>query len=265
MKEVRIVFLLTALSVLNSCVEKESSLEILQKTIHTIDTIETIYYKQDMWRSDSRNFPDTIFRYREMYFKRMPSDSIVGVKGHWFMYVNDKANVIYEDIYDGSRLIRKNNRDSTAMIYDLSKYPEFKRNPFWGHNTPYGIQHQIKYILNHTGSYSIERLNDTIILGGSCFQISIRLEDEISMPGFAAGLEDSKGSICSTIYFIDRKTYYPVRMKVESYNTKSPDRKIFIDQIYHDIEFNLGINKDVQFITSDESVTGFEILEMKPQ
>lgn len=238
---------------------------ILQKTIHTIDTIETIYYKQDMWRIDPRNFSDTIFRYREIYFIRLPADSIVGVKGHWYMYVNDKLNVIYEDIYDGNRLIRKNNRDSTALIYDLIKYPEFKRNPFWGHNTPYGIQYQIKYILDNTDSYSIDRLNDTILFDNSCFEISIILKDKITMPGFATRLEDSKGSISRTLYFIDKKTYFPLRIKGESFTTESPDQKIFIDQKYYDIEFNPEFDEKVQFNTSEESLTGFDLKEMKPQ
>ena len=43
-----ILYLLIAMIVLNSCNEKETASEILLKTINTIDTIETIYYKQDM-------------------------------------------------------------------------------------------------------------------------------------------------------------------------------------------------------------------------
>lgn len=125
MKNNRITFLglSIVLIVLNSCNEKETPSEILQKAINTIDTVETIYYKQDMSRSNPQNINETIFRFREMYFKRLITDSIVGVKGHWYMYVNDKENVIYEDIYDGNRVIRKNNRDSLAVIYDLIKYP----------------------------------------------------------------------------------------------------------------------------------------------
>lgn len=43
------------------------------------------------------------------------------------MYMDDKENVIFEDIYDGNKLIRKNNREGTARVYDLIKYSEFKR------------------------------------------------------------------------------------------------------------------------------------------
>jgi len=65
-----------------SCNKKETASALLKKTINTIDAIETIYYKQDMARTNPQNINDTIFRYREMYFKRLTSDSIVGVD--WF-------------------------------------------------------------------------------------------------------------------------------------------------------------------------------------
>jgi hypothetical protein len=264
-KKINILYFLTVLSVLTSCNEKETALEILQKTMNTIDTIETIYYKQEMSRSNPRNINDSIFRYREMYFKRLITDSIVGVKGHWYMYVNDKKNVIYEDIYDGNRLIRKNNRDSIARIYDLVKYPDFKKKHFWSHNTLYGMQYEFKYILDNTDSYSIERLKDSIIDSRDCYQIIVRLENKMSMPGFAIELENNEGSISKTKYFIDKATYYPISMKSESYSIENPEQKIFIAQKYYDIEFNLTIDEDVQFNTSNESMIGFEKTEMKPE
>jgi len=264
MKVNGILYFLAALIVLSSCKEKETASEILKKTIKAIDTIETIYYKQDMTRTNPRNVNDTIFRYREMYFKRLNSDSIVGVKGHWFMYTNDKINVSFEDIYDGNRLIRKNNRDSVARIYDLVKYPDFKRKHFWSHNTLYGMQYEFKHILDNADSYSIERINDTIIGGKFCFQIIIKLENMMTMPGFATKLEDNEGIISKTQYLIDKQTYYPLRIKGESYSTESPEQKMFIDQKYYDIKFNLKI-EDNQFNTSLESTTGFEMQEMKPK
>ena len=120
-------YFLTILIVLTSCNDIKTASEILQETINSIDTIETIYYKQDMSRTNPGNMNDTIFRYREMYFERLITDSIVGVKGHWYMYLNNKENVVYEDIYDGNRLIRKNNQVSAARIYDLVKYPDLGR------------------------------------------------------------------------------------------------------------------------------------------
>ena len=258
------IYFLAALFVFDSCKEKETASEILQKTINSIDTIETIYYKQDMTRTNPRSVTDTIFRYREMYFKRLVSDSIVGVKGHWYMYLNDKTNISFEDIYDGKKLIRKNNLDSVARIYDLIKYSDFKREHFWSHNTLYGMQYEFKYMLDNTDSYSIERINDTITENKNCFQIIVRLENKMSMPGFAIKLEDNIGIISKTLYLIDKKTYYPIRMEGESYSTKSPQQKMFMNQKYYDIKFNLKI-EDNQFNTSHESTTGFEIQEMKPE
>ena len=123
MKKLENICFLTCLIIISSCSEKKTAADILQKTINSIDTIETVYYKQDMSRTNPQNINDTISRFREMYFKRMIADSIVGVKGHWYMYIDDKKKVIYEDIYDGNKLIRKNNHDSIAKIYDLAKYP----------------------------------------------------------------------------------------------------------------------------------------------
>jgi hypothetical protein len=261
----RIFSIIIALIVFVSCNKSETAIGILSKTISTIDTIETIYYKQDMSRTNPRNTNETIQRYREMYFKRLISDSIVGVKGHWYMYVNDAENVTFEDIYDGDRLIRKNNRDSVARIYDLVKYPDFKKNPFWGHNTLYGMQHEFKYILKNLDSYSIGRLNDTIVDAKNCFQVQVSLEDKMTRPGFGIRLEDEKGNVSKTLYFIDKETNYPIRMIGESYSTDNPEKKIFIDQSYSDIKFNLIIDENVQFNTSSESITGFEKKDMKPE
>ena len=249
---------------LNACNKKETASEILQKSINSIDTIETIYYKQDMLRSNPQNINDTIFRFREMYFKRLITDSIVGVKGHWYMYVNDKENVIYEDIYDGNKLIRKNNRDSIARIYDLVKFPAFKKTHFWSHNTLYGMQYEFKYILNNTDLYSIERLNDTIINGKDSYQIIVKLENKMTMPGFATDLEDDEGSISKTLYFIDKEIYYPRIIKGESYSIDNPEQKVFIEQKYYNIKFNHSINEHVQFNTTNESIKGFKKIEMKP-
>ncbi len=250
---------------MTSCHKKDTALELLQKTINTIDTIETIYYKQDMARTNPQNMTDTIFRYREMYFKRLISDSIVGVKGHWNMYVNDKENIVYEDIYDGHRLLRKNNQDSIVRIYDLDKYPDFKRKHFWSHNTLYGMQFEFKHILNHTNSYTIERLNDTIIENINCYQVLVKLKDKMTMPGFATKLEDDEGSISKTTYFIDKKAIYPIKMKGEFYTADNPEQKVFMDQTYYDIKFNVGINENERFNTTNESIEGYEKIEMKPE
>jgi len=264
-KRINFLGLALVLILLSSCHKKETASGILQKTINTIDTIETIYYKQDMTRSNPQNRDDTISRYREMYFKRLMTDSIVGVIGHWYMYINDKENVIYEDIYDGNRLIRKNNRDRVVRIYDLVKFPAFKRSHFWSHNTLYGMQYEFKYILNNTDSYSMERLNDISIDSRDCYQIRVRLDNKMTMPGFATKLENNEGSISKNLYFIDKETYYPIKIKAESYSTNNPEQKMFIDQKYYDIKFNQEIDEEEQFDTSNESTSGYERVEMKPE
>jgi hypothetical protein len=264
-KKNRIIYFSILWIVWVSCSKEETATGILQKTIQTIDTIETVYFKQDMFRSNPQNPSDTIQRYREMYFKRLISDSIVGVKGHWYMYLTDKENVIFEDIYDGNRLIRKNNRDSTALIYDLVKYPEFKKRSFWGHNTPYGMQAEFRYMLQNPDTYTIERLKDSLVNEKNCFVILVTLKDKITMPGFAARLEDRKGNISETYYYIDKTRYYPIKMKGESYSADQYQQKFFIEQLYYDIRFNLLIDEDVRFNTSDETILGYEPKEMKPE
>ena len=264
MKKSIIIYFPAILILFFSCNENYSSEEILKKTISSIDEIETIYYKQDMVRTNPRNINDTISRYRKMYFKRLITDSIVGVKGHWYMYINDKQNVIYEDIYDGNTLIRKNNRDSIVRIYDLDKYPDFRKKHFWSHNTLYGMQFEFKYMLNNTDFYKIERLNDTIIQNKNCYQLLVVLENKMTMPGFATKLQDNKGSIIKNIYFIDKKANYPIKMESEFYSANNPEQKIFIHQTYYDIKFNIKINEHERFNTADETFEGYKKIEMKP-
>ncbi len=48
----------------------------------------------------------------------------------------------------------------------------------------------------------------------------------------------------------------------ENYSTENPEQMIIIDQKYYDIEFNLIIDEDVHFNTSDELIIGFENIEM---
>jgi hypothetical protein len=87
----------------------------------------------------------------------------------------------------------------------------------------------------------------------------------MTMPGFATKLEEDKGSVSKTLYFIDKETYYPIRMIGENYSVENPEQKIFIDQKYYNIKFNLKVNEDIQFNTTEKSITGFEYIEMKPE
>ncbi len=101
--------------------------------------------------------------------------------------------------------------------------------------------------------------------GNHCFQIYVKLEGKTSMPGFLTRLEENEENISETLFAIDKRTYYPIRMKGISYMADHPEQKMFIDQIYYDIDFNLDIDEGAYFETSTESLKGFEIIEMQPK
>jgi len=84
------------------------------------------------------------------------------------------------------------------------------------------------------------------------------------MPGFGMKLQDREGSISETLFTFDKQTCYPVRMKEVGYSIDSPEEKIFIDQRYYDLDFNLNIEDTVCFNTSTASLMGFEIIDMQP-
>jgi hypothetical protein len=265
MKVIGIICFISTLIVFNSCKERETASEILQKAINTIDTIETIYYKQNVTRANSRNLNDTINTYREMYFKRLISDSIVGVKGHWYFYNNNKDRINFEDIYDGNKLLRKNNRDSTVIKYDLLKNPEFKEKHFWGHNTPYAMQFIYNQILQDIDIHDIVKLNDTIVNDTECYQIRIRTENKGSLlPGFKSKLIDMDGNISITLLNIDKSNYYPIRVRMENYQINNPEAIFYIDQLYFDLKFNINIDDIERFNISDEILNGFKITEKTP-
>ncbi len=264
MKKYGLIWSLILLAGSISCKKTETSDEILQKTIAAIDTVKTVYYKQDMNRTNPGNINETIFRYREMYFQRLIDDSIVGVKGHWYFYNEDKSRVLYEDIYDGDKLIRKNNRDSLARVFDLIKYPTFKEKHFWSHNTPFTMQYMFKYVLNNKEFYQTIRRNDTVIRDTDCFQICIRLENKQTMPGFAIELTDSEGSISTSLLFISKKNYYPIRVVTENYSKENTAQKVFVDQSYYDLKFNIAMDESILFNTSDDVISGFETTEIIP-
>lgn len=259
------ICLLTTMILLNSCTKDETAFAILEKTIGTIDSLETIYFKQNVMRTNPRKRNDTLFTYREMYFKRFISDSIVGVQGHWYFYNSKKNKITFEDIYDSNKLIRKNNEDSTATKYDFIKYPEFKQKHFWGHNTPYAMQYMYKQILQNRDFYTIKKLNDTIVNHTYCYQISIRAENKgSSLPGFKYELIDQKGNVSFLLLNIDKSNYYPIRVRMENYQTNSPETIYFMDQLYFDIKYNFRVDVKEQFNTSDEILKDFNITEKTP-
>jgi hypothetical protein len=102
-------------------------------------------------------------------------------------------------------------------------------------------------------------------MGQECFQIIVTLEDKTTMPNYRIKLEDNKGSVSKTTYYINKETYYPIKMRGESYSTDTLTQSIFIDQKYYDIEFNPEINETLEFNTSQESIVGYEAIEMRPE
>jgi hypothetical protein len=53
-------------------------------------------------------------------------------------------------------------------------------------------------------------------------------------------------------------------MKGVRYSANSPGLRMFIDQKYYDIKFNLKLDDAVYFDNSEESLKGFEIKKMRP-
>lgn len=257
--------LLSLLLIAASCNASKSARDIVKNTIDSIDQIESIYFKQITTRTNPQSGLDTITRFREMYFERLIEDSIVGVKGHWYMYVDDTINIIFEDLYDGTRVIRKNNRDSVARIYDLDKYPEFRGQHFWGHNTPYSMQYELKYMLSNIDEYTLSRLSDTVISGNSCYQVQWKLEGKSSMPGFLTKLERYDGWNSATTLIIDKATFYPCRLISKGYMIDRPEHVMLFDQTYFDIVFDIDIDPNLHFNTSLESLKGYEIREIQPE
>lgn len=262
----RIFWVILFFAILLSCKKHEAAIDILKNTIHSIDTIETVSYKQHTMRSNTQHPDDTVYTYRKMYFKRLVSDSIVGVKGHWYFFNASKEGINYEDIYDGDMLIRKNNRDSVAVIYNLLKYPEFKRGHFWGHNTPFSLQFTLKQILKAPGVVYISMLNDTLINKKACYQIRIIMENKGSdLPGFKFKLIDKPGQASRILFNIDKINYYPLRVRMENYLLDQPENVFFLDQFYTDVEFNVSKIDSGQFDTSVNKLKGFTLTEQIPQ
>lgn len=262
----RIFWVILFFAVLLSCKKHEAAIDILKTTIHSIDTIETVSYKQHTMRSNPQHPDDTVYTYREMYFKRLVSDSIVGVKGRWYFFNASKERINYEDIYDGDMLIRKNNRDSVALIYDLLKYPEFKFGHFWGHNTPFSLQYTLKQILKDPWFFYISMLNDTLIDKKACYQIHITTENKGSdLPGFKFKLIDKPGQGARIILNIDKSNFYPVRVRMENYHLDQANKVFFLDQVYFDLEFNIRKIDSGQFDTSVNKLKGFSLIEKTPQ
>ncbi|MCK4661826.1 MAG: hypothetical protein KAT68_03090 [Bacteroidales bacterium] len=256
----RQIYLYFLIMFFTSCNQNIDPINVVQKTISSIDTINTIYYQQTLIRGNTENTNNVIPKERAFYYERLKSDSIIGAKAHIYFY--DSNYVFHEDIYDGDRLIRKHNVDSSAVIFDLIKYPDLRKKPFWGKTTPYTMQYMLKYALENIEYYILKLENDTIINGVNCYYLRTILEKKALMPGFNKITVDTN-RVETMVLFIDKLNYYPQKMRLETYFFDSPDNIYFTDHHFYNIKFNPELN-DSLFITSDEVVKGFKINEIKP-
>jgi hypothetical protein len=127
------------------------------------------------------------------------------------------------------------------------------------------MQYEFKYILKNSDAYNLKRLDDTILNGQNCYQLLLELKDKITMPNFGVQLRDMEGQVSKTVYYIDKTSFYPIRIKGENYNIENPGQKIFMNQRYYDIQFNLNIDEQLRFNTSREALIGFSIREITPE
>ena len=243
-----------------SCNQEKDPIKIIQNTINSIDTINTIYYQQTQIRGNTENIENVAQKERTVCFLIVTSDSIIGAKAH--IYFFDSTYVFLEDIYDGNKLIRKHNIDSSARVYDLLKYPELRKKPFWGKTTPYVIQYMLNYAIENKEFYSFELGRDTIINERDCYYLKTVLRKKALMPGFYK-FEIDTNRVETMILYIDKLSNYPQKIRMEVYFIDNPDNIYFTDNTFNNIEFNLELN-DSLFNTAENVIKGFRINEIKP-
>lgn len=256
----RFTYFYFLLLLLVSCSQEKKPTEIIQNTISSIDTITTIYYRQSQLRGNTENNKNVTQRERTFYYERIETDSIIGAKAH--IYFFDSTYIFLEDIYDGNKLIRKHNRDSSARVYDLIKFPELRKKPFWGKTTPYVIQYMLNCAIENKDFYTFELGKDTIINEKDCYCLKTILRKKALMPGFHK-FEIDTNRVETMILFIDKLSYYPQRIRMEVYFIDNPDNVYFTDNSFYNIKFNLELN-DSLFNTSEKVIKGFRIKEIKP-
>ena len=243
-----------------SCNQGKDPIKIIQSTINSIDTINTIYYQQTQIRGNVENVENVAHKERTFYYERLKPDSIIGAKAH--IYFFDSTYVFLEDIYDGNKLIRKHNRDSSARVYDLLKYPDLRKKPFWGKTTPYVIQYMLNYAIENKEFYSFELESDTIINERDCYYLKTVLKKKALMPGFHK-LESDSNRVETMVLFVDKLSYFPQKIRMEVYFIDNPKKVYFTDNTFYNTKFNLELN-DSLFNTSEKVIKGFRIEKIKP-
>ena len=253
-------FIILFLIIIVSCTQQPDTKKLIKKTIESIDNINSINYKQTLLRGNSMDESSVLMRERKFYYSRLKTDSLIGAKAH--IYFFDSSYIFHEDIYDGDRLIRKHNIDSSAKVYDLIKYPALKNKPFWGKTTPYVIQYMLEYSLKNKEHYEFELGNDTLINEKECYHLKTILKKKALMPGFYEFTIDTN-RVETVNLFVDKLNFYPQSMRLEIYFLDNPESVYFSDHRFYDIQINPELN-DSLFVTSREVIKGFKINEIQP-
>lgn len=256
MKKILFIIILN-IFLLVLCKTERDPVRIIEKTISSIDTITSISYNQHLVRTNPQNTDEVIERDRSFIYQELPGDSITGAKAHICYY--SEGLLVFEDIYDGNFLIRKNYFDSTARFYDLLKYPEIKKsNRFWKKNTPYTMQAMLDFILKNQSEYKIELLNDTIIDNTECFCVRTTLEDKTTIPGYNRNFTENPGYIGTSYFYINKQNYYPIKIRLELYEKDKPEKVFFTDHQFYNIIFNPDIKEEV-FSNQQKNMENFSI------
>jgi hypothetical protein len=257
----KLLSLFALIFMLASCQLAKSPIEIASQTTRSIDTIGSITYRQSLVRGITSGFEEPIPSIRDFYYEQLAGDSVIGAKAHIYYYDSNFV-VIHEDIYDGNRLIRTLKKDTTALVFDLLKYPEFRKKTFWSKLTPYTIRYMLNYAMQHKDHYKIVLGNDTTISGVVCYSLRTILEGGALIPGMNKMTLDTNRT--ETMYlFINKKNLYPQMVRMEIVFHSNPDKVYYSNHLFSNIRFNPILN-DTLFNTSDEVTKGYKITERKP-
>jgi hypothetical protein len=259
----KILFIIFLNILLLAMSKKEPNpIAIIQNTIQTIDTIRSISYNQHLVKNNLQYIDSVIERDRACVYKKLPGDSITGAKAHIYYYSGGVT--VFEDIYNGDFLIRKNHVENSAQFYDLIKYPEIKNsNGFWRKNTPYTIQALLDFTLKNKNDFKIEILNDTLIDSNECFCIKTSLEDKNTSTTYNKYFTEKPGGIEESYFYINKGNYYPQKIRIEISENNQSDRIVFTDYRFYDIIFNQQLN-DKLFSNQTENIKNFNKQHITP-
>ena len=260
MRNTIIVLILVVL--MASCGERHKAIRIMKKSIANLDTVETIYYKQ----LRSKNFvadPDFIRESsREYFIDRLRKDKLAGAKVHILYKVKDV--VVNQDIYDGNKLIRKNNNYNYAAVYDFKKYPELKENNnYWNIYTPENTKRVLKALIKNKGEIDISMIQLDTAYTNDFTAIRFVMDNLTVKPGTEKIIQDYPGYISTIDIYFDKKNYFPSKIRTEWFHKSDTAKVLFSDEFNYGMKFNYMI-VDSMFHTRSYVLQGYEFGEMKP-